>query len=138
MNSKVLFPEESYAIMGCCFAVYKELGSGFLEPVYQESLEIELADKGIPFEAQPDIGVFYRGRRLKHAYKPDFICCGRIVVEIKATANLVSEHRSQLLNYLHATRQPLGLLVNFGHHPKMQSERFANTREDEDNAKPEP
>ena len=122
--TKLLFADETYKILGACFEVYKRMGCGFLEPVYQECLEIEFNLQEIPFTAQKELILEYRGKRLKQTYKPDFICFEKIVVEIKAVSNLIDEHRAQLLNYLHATDFKLGLLINFGHHPKIEHERF--------------
>ena len=78
----------------------------------------------IPFVAQKELSLEYRGRRLKQTYKPDFICFEKIIVEIKAVSNLIDEFRAQVLNYLHATGFKVGLLINFGHHPKLEHERF--------------
>ena len=124
----ILYREESYAIMGACFSVYNDKGCGFLEPVYQECMEIELEFQDIPFTAQQELGLTYRGRQLKQTYRPDLICYGKIIVELKAVSQLVDEHRAQILNYLNATGHQLGLLINFGHHPKLESERIALTR----------
>lgn len=114
---------ESYEIMGACFEVYKEKGSGFLESVYQECLGIELADKKIPFAAQRPLSMTYKGRPLKSKFTPDFICFNKIVVELKAVSGLIDEHRAQIQNYLRATKLKLGMLVNFGHYPKLEYER---------------
>ncbi len=122
--TKLVYPDETYKILGACFEVYKRKGCGFLEPVYQECLEIESSFQKIPFTAQKELILEYRGKRLKQTYKPDFICFEKIVVEIKAVSNLIDEHRAQLLNYLHATGYKVGLLINFGHHPKIEHERF--------------
>lgn len=124
METKIFYPDESYAIMGACFQVYKEMGNGFLEPVYQECVEIEFQSCSIPFEAQKELQLMYRVRLLKRTYKPDFVCNDKIIVEIKAVSNITDEHRSQILNYQHATKFRLGILVNFGHHPKLEYERF--------------
>jgi GxxExxY protein len=124
----LIYKEEAYAIVGACFAVYKEKGCGFLEAVYQECLEIEFAHCGIPFTSQTELPLFYRGRRLKQVYRADFVCYEKVIVEIKAVSELVDEHRAQLLNYLHATGFALGLLVNFGHYPRLEYERLVNTR----------
>ena len=124
----LIYADESYAIMGACFNVYKDKGNGFVEPVYQECMEIELEHQGIPFKAQPPLQLEYRGHILKQTYKPDLICYDKIIVELKAVSNLIDEHRSQVLNYLHATGMKLGLLVNFGHYPKVEYERIALTR----------
>lgn len=116
--------DESYRIMGASFEVYKEKGCGFLEGVYQECLEIEFEMQGILFVSQKPLGLTYKGRPLKQRYTTDFICYDKIIVELKAVSELTDEHRAQGLNYLHATRYKLGLLINFGHHPKLQYERL--------------
>ncbi len=123
---EIPFKEESYRIMGACFAVYKDKGNGFLKAVYQECLAIELAEQAIPFVECPILDLEYKGRRLSQTYKPDFICFERIIVEIKAVKTLADEHRAQTIHYLKATGMELGLLVNFGHHPKIEYERFLN------------
>ena len=115
---------ESFEIMGACFEVYKEKGSGFLEAVYQECLEIEFTDRKIPFLAQPQLALAYKGRPLKNKYTPDFICYNKIGVELKVVTTLSDEHRAQVQNYLRATKFKLGLLVNFGHYPKVEYERI--------------
>ena len=120
----ILLKSESYALMGACFEVYNEKGCGFLEPVYQECLEIELSLLGIPFRAQTDLELTYKGRRLKQRYVPDFICYDQIILELKAVTALADEHRAQIHNYLKATGHRLGLLVNFGHYPKLEYERI--------------
>jgi len=94
----------------------------------RECLEIELEYQEIPFEAQRKLKLAYRGRELKQTFKAGFICYKKIVVEIKAVANLVDQHRAQLLNYLNATEMKLGLLVNFGHYPKLEYERLILTK----------
>ena len=124
----MIYPDESYRIMGACFEVYKDKGCGFVEPVYQECLEIELLHRGIPFVAQHELDLFYRDVRLSHSYKPDFICYEKIVVELKAVTELTDDHRAQVQNYLKATGLKLGLLVNFGHFPKAQVERIVAER----------
>jgi len=121
---EIIYRDESYAIMGACFEVYKEKGHGFVEPVYQECMEIELASRDIPFEAQKALPLDYKGTPLKHSYIPDLVCYGKIIVELKAVSALTDEHRAQVLNYLKATGYRLGILVNFGHHPKLQHERL--------------
>jgi len=123
----VLYRDESYKIIGACFEVHNEMGCGFLEPVYQECLEIELEHLGIPFVSQPELSLTYRGRTLQKTYRPDFICHDRILVEIKAVSKLTGEHRAQTINYLNATGIQLGLLVNFGGYPKLESERLVLT-----------
>lgn len=122
--ANIIYKIESYEIMGACFEVYKEKGSGFVEAVYQECLEIELADKKIPFRMQPELLLTYKNRPLKSRFKPDFICHEKIVLEIKALSGLTDEHRAQVQNQLRPTGMKLGLLVNFGHYPKLEYERI--------------
>ena len=125
--AEIIYKDESYAIMGACFEVYKEKGCGFNEAVFQECLEIELELRGIPFKTQVEMPLSYKGRALQSKFKADFICYDKIIVEIKAVSELVDPHRAQVLNYLSATQFELGLLVNFGHYPKVEHERFALT-----------
>ena len=124
----LLYKEECYKIMGACFEVYKEKGCGFVEPVYQECLSLEFALQGIPFEAQVDLSIEYKGWPLQQSYRSDFICFGKIIVEIKAVSQLANEHRAQMHNYLKATGLKLGLLVNFGHYPQVEWERIIRDR----------
>ena len=120
----ILYKEESYRIMGACFEVYKELGCGFLEAVYQECMQIELALQQISFRSQAALVLRYKGHVLKQEYIPDFICLDKIILELKAVNDLDDIHRAQVHNYLKATGFRLGLLVNFGHYPKVQYERI--------------
>ena len=124
----LIFRDEAYAIMGACFAVYRDKGCGFLEAVYQECLEIEFEYCKIPAKAKQPLLLSYRGRTLRQVYEPDFICHEKIIVEIKAVSAVTDEYRAQVLNYLGATDFQLGLLINFGHSPKLEYERLANTR----------
>ncbi len=126
--TELILPDESYQIMGACFEVYKRMGCGFLEHVYQECLEIELEFRGIPFVSQPNVKLTYRDRNLSSHFVPDFICYGKIILEIKAVSTLANDFRAKMINYLHATHLPLGLLVNFGHSPKLEYERLAHTQ----------
>jgi GxxExxY protein len=121
---EIIFKEESYQIMGACFEVYKEMGCGFLEAVYQECLEIEFASLPIPFRPKAQLVLKYKNNLLKQKYEPDFICFDKIVVELKAVQEVDDIHRAQVYNYLKATGHRLGLLVNFGLHPKVQYERI--------------
>jgi len=121
---EIIYKLESFDIMGACFEVYKEKGNGFLEAVYQECLEMEMADRKVPFLSQPQLALAYKGRPLKSKYTPDLICYDKIVLELKAVTALTDEHRAQVQNYLRATKFKLGLLVNFGHYPKVEYERI--------------
>ncbi len=121
---ELIYKKESFEIMGACFEVYKEKGCGFVEPVFQECLEIELGLRNIPFDAQKQLSLSYKGRALKQVYIPDFVCYDKIIVEIKAVSALCPEHHAQVHNYLAATGLKLGLLVNFGYYPKVEWERI--------------
>jgi len=118
------YEQESYLIRGAVFEVYREMGCGFLEAVYQECLAREMTKSGIPFVAQQELFLSYKGERLSQAYKPDFICYGKIIIELKAVKETCNEHRAQVHNYLKATGYELGFLVNFGHFPKVEIERI--------------
>jgi GxxExxY protein len=120
----LIYKKESYAIIGACFAVYKDKGCGFLEPVYHECLEIEFESQGIPFLSKPPQTLQYRWRTLVQTFSPDFICYDKIILEIKAASPLSDDHRAQVLNYLSATGCELALLVNFGHYPRLEYERL--------------
>jgi GxxExxY protein len=121
--SDLIYPDECYKIIGSCFEVYKEKGCGFLESVFQECLELEFGIQEITFEAQRKLRLEYKGP-LKQGFIADFVCFDKIIVELKAVSHLADEHRAQVLNYLNATGFKLGLLVNFGHHPKLEWERI--------------
>ena len=122
--NEIIHADECYKIIGACFEVYKEKGCGFLEAVFQECLELELGLQAIPFVAQREMPLAYKGRPLKQTYKANFVCHEKIIVEIKAVSALADEHRAQVINYLNATGLRLGLLVNFGHFPKLEWERI--------------
>ncbi|GAB4374728.1 MAG: GxxExxY protein [Calditrichia bacterium] len=124
MKENLVYPDESYAIMGACFEVYRRMGCGFLEAVYQECLEIEFEFQKIPAIPQHELKLRYRERELKQCFKADFICFDKIILELKAVSRLNDEHRAQVLNYLNASGYKLGILVNFGHHPKLEYERI--------------
>lgn len=120
----LVYEKETYQILGACFEVYKEKGCGFLEGVYQECLEHEFDLQQMPMRALVPLALAYKGRPLRKAYEADFICFDKVLLEIKAVSNLVDEHRAQIQNYLHATGLKVGLLVNFGHYPKVEHERY--------------
>ncbi len=122
--NKLIHEDETYAIIGACFEVYKEKGCGFLEAVYQESLEIEFDLQGIPAKPLVPLSLTYKGRTLKKSYEADFICYDKVLVELKAVSVLTDEHRAQVQNYLNATGLRVALLVNLGHYPKVEHERF--------------
>jgi GxxExxY protein len=123
--TEILFKDECYAIQGAVFEVYREMGCGFLESVYQECLERELRSRNIPFITQPDLRLTYKGVLLQQTFKPDLICYSQIIVELKAVKAIAPEHIAQVINYLKATGIKLGLLVNFGDYPKATVKRLA-------------
>lgn len=120
----ILYKDESYQIQGAIFEVYKELGAGFLESVYQECLEKEFMLRKIPFEKQVEIKLSYKGEPLQQYFKADLICYNSIIIELKAVKSLDPIHTAQVLNYLKATGLRLGLLVNFHSYPKVEIERI--------------
>ena len=126
METHLLFKEESYKIIGACFEVNKTMGCGFLEAVYQECVSMEFTSQGIPFIAQPSLQLSFKGHPLKQTYEPDFLCFNEIILELKATKNLIDDFRAQTVNHLKTTKKQLALLVNFGHYPNLEYERFVN------------
>ena len=127
MSATLIYPDETYKIIGACLEVYNVMGNGFLEAVYQKCLERELMLRGIPFEPQKRISLSYKGFPIEQDYTPDFVCYGKIILEIKAEVALIDSNRSQTINYLNAAVFKLGLLVNFGHDKSLEWERFALT-----------
>ena len=126
--TEIVYEKESYRIIGACFEVYKQKGCGFSEAVYQECLALEFELQKIPFIGQPKIILEYKGKILDQYFQPDFICFGKIIVEIKALPAIIEVNKSQTLNYLNATNFDLALLVNFGHFPKIEYKRIANSQ----------
>ena len=121
----LIYEEEAFRIRGAVFEVYRAMGAGFLEAVYQECLEIEFAKRGVQFNAHQPLALSYRGQPLRQTYVADFVCYDRIIVEVKAVRVIAPEHRAQTINYLRATDMKLGLLINFGAVPRVEIERFA-------------
>jgi len=112
--AEILFRDESYQIIGSCMKVHRELGCGFLENVYQEALARQFVIDNIPFEREKLVNVYYNGEKLDKYFKADFLCFGKIVVELKAKPFIHQDFIDQAKNYLKSTRLQLGLLVNFG------------------------
>ena len=123
-----MLEKEGYELMGAAFEVYNELGHGFLEEVYQEALERELAARHIPFVSQQPVQILYKGSALEKKYKPDLFVYGGIIVELKAFKALAPEHEAQLINYLKATGKPVGYLINFGYPTELQWKRMILTQ----------
>ncbi|MEZ5276826.1 MAG: GxxExxY protein [Opitutaceae bacterium] len=118
--------QDVYDIIGCAFEVYNEMGSGFLEAVYQECMEIELTDRQILFEPQKQLQLKYKDHVLQKEYIPDLVIRNRIIVELKAEDKLLPKHEAQLINYLEATKLKVGVLINFGAHPMLEWKRLVN------------
>ncbi|WP_319562877.1 GxxExxY protein [Marispirochaeta sp.] len=123
-EEKILFKEECYQIQGAIFDVYKEIGPGFLESVYQECLEKEFFLRNIPFQKQAEISIKYKKQKLDQFFKADLVCYNSIIVELKACKSIEPIHRAQVINYLKATHLRLGMLINFNAYPKVQIERI--------------
>jgi GxxExxY protein len=119
-----MLENEGYQFMGAAFEVYNELGYGMAEEIYQQSLEIELALRQIPFQNKSELQVFYKDNLLDTRYKPDLVASDSIVVELKAISDLNSDHEAQLFNYMRISRQPVGYLLNFGKKGGLQWHRF--------------
>jgi len=113
----------TYKIIGAAMEVHRQLGCGFLEPVYQEAFALELKTREIPFSRELKFPVSYKGQRLQNHYRPDFICFDSVIVELKALSSLSSVEESQLINYLKVTGYHTGLLLNFGAR-SLQQRRF--------------
>jgi GxxExxY protein len=124
MLTREIHQAEGYQLMGAAFEVYNDRGYGMAEEIYQESLEIELELRGISFQSKPELRCQYKGRELKKRYLPDLFVSGCLVVELKAAAQLTSEHEAQLFNYQRITRSPVGYLINFGHRGTLEWKRF--------------
>ena len=120
----LIYEDETYQLLGACFEVYKEKGCGFHENVFQECLEIEFRLRSIPAIAKPKMKLEYKGQVLAATFDPDFVCYGKIIVELKAVSKLIEEHDAQVLNYLKASKFQVGILANFGHHPRLEHKRL--------------
>ena len=121
--TKLLYKEETFAVLGAAIEVHRELGSGFREGVYQEAMEMELASRAIPYEPQRDLTISYKGRLLQRVYKPDIVCFGKFIVELKALDRLSGKEEAQILHYLKASGMRIGLLINFGSPGRLERKR---------------
>ncbi len=122
-QNELIYKTEAYKIIGVAMEVHRELGSGFLEAVYAEALEIEFKTQGIPYQREIALPIEYKGQPLNKTYKADYICYDKIIVELKAVSCLASVHEAQVLNYLKASGHKLGILINFGE-PSLKYQRI--------------
>jgi GxxExxY protein len=123
----LLYEKETYKIIGACMAVHKNLGSGFLESVYEEALEKEFIKRNVPYKRQKKVHVYYEDEPLNKYFRVDFLCFNEIILEIKAAQFLHSDTNKQTINYIHATNKPVGLLINFGE-KSLNWKRFINSK----------
>jgi GxxExxY protein len=113
-HSNVVDDPQTYAIIGAAMEVHHELGCGFLESVYHDALQLELADRHIPFVTEVSVPVRYKGQFLASRFRVDLICFDNVVVELKAVDSVTRSHLAQVINYLKASGISRGLLLNFG------------------------
>ena len=119
----LIYPKESYEIVGAAMNVHNAFGPGFSEKVYQDALEVELMNRGIPFKRETELHATYKGVTLSATFIPDFICYDKIILELKAVKELDDIHRSQAINYAKVANMKLALLINFGEY-QLQYERL--------------
>jgi GxxExxY protein len=127
MKKELLYQDEVYKIIGAAIEVHKELGSGFLESVYEEAMVYESKKKEIPFETQVKIPIFYKGHKLKKEFIADYIGFKKIIAEFKCIPCLTKVEEAQIINYLKATKLKVGLLINFGSKEKLEWKRYILT-----------
>jgi GxxExxY protein len=113
----------TFAIIGAAMEVHRQLGCGFLEPVYQEALALELGARDVPHRREVDLPIYYKGQKLSTSYRADFLCYDSVIVELKALAKMSGTEEAQILNYLKASGHEVGLLLNFGA-PSLEYKRF--------------
>lgn len=130
MDEPLIFESESYKIRGAAFEVYRQIGSGFLESVYQDCLKREFILRNIPFEEQKRLQLYYKDQLIDPVFVADFVCYGKIIIELKAVSQILPIHKLQVLNYLKMTQFELGLLINFGHQPLATVDRILNIQDE--------
>ena len=113
MGEKLIYSDETYKLIGLCMKVHRELGCGFLEPVYQEAYEMILKAEGVPYQREKSLPIYFMGQKLTKEYFADFVCYDKIILEFKAVSSLTAAHEAQLMNYLKASKMRMGLLCNF-------------------------
>jgi GxxExxY protein len=121
---ELIFKEEVFAIVGAAIEVHKELGPGFLEPVYHEAMILELPRQKVPFQSEVELSICYKQQPLEQKYRADFVCFDQIIVELKALQHLSGKEEAQVLNYLKATGLRVGVLINFGSQGKLEWKRL--------------
>ena len=105
--------EHIYDVVGAIYEVHKELGAGLNEYCYQEGLQLQLEETGIPFKRELTFHPRYHGKEMRAEYRIDFLCKNDIIIECKAVTELISNHRAQLFNYMRLLKCPCGIIVNF-------------------------
>lgn len=123
IDPAIVGDRRTYAVIGAAMEVHRQLGMGFLEPVHEEALEVELDRRRIPYEREVDLPIRYKTVVLNQRYRVDFVGFREVLVELKALARLTSTETGQVINYLMASRLPKGILLNFGT-PSLQYRRF--------------
>jgi GxxExxY protein len=121
---ELLLKDEVYNVVGAAMEVYYQLGTGFLEAIYQEALEIELTRRGIPFESQKCLTLEYKGQPMKKGYVADLVCYGQIIIELKVVDRLTNIEVAQIINYLKVAKLHVGLLLNFGSLGQLEWKRY--------------
>ena len=119
-----MLKQEGYELMGAAFEVYNVLGYGMAEEIYQQSLEVELGLRNIPFQTKAELRVAYKDRILATVYEPDLLVFSQIIVELKSAAQLASGHDAQLFNYMRVSKKKVGYLINFGAPKELEWKRF--------------
>ena len=125
MNPDLKHRELTEKIIGIFYDVYNELGHGFLESVYRDSMRIALEQAGLRCESEASVPVWFRGRDVGQ-FRTDLIVEGLVILELKTAASIDRSHEAQLYNYLRATEVEVGLLLNFGKHPEFRRVVFSN------------
>jgi len=120
---EIIYKDEAFKIIGAAMEVHKTLGNGYLEAVYHEALMIEFEKRGIPYKHEEPLYIKYKDVQLKKTYVADFVCYGKIIIEVKALSQLNSDHESVVLNYLKVSGLKLGILINFGA-PSLEHKRL--------------
>ena len=125
MEEGLIYSDETYKLIGLCMKVHRELGCGFLEPVYQEAFEMLLKAEGVSYRRECLLPIYFMGQKLNKEYYADLVCYDKIILEFKAVSELTSVHEAQLMNYLKASKMKAGLLCNFAQ-PSFVYRRIVN------------